>query len=149
MPRGGKPKVYPAFIVERVRHLYGEGHTQHEIAAIMGMTQKVIFNVMRRHGIETRVAAKRDQYDKKNSSWKGDAATYAAFHYRLRALFGDPKKCAVCGTETAKHYDYANLTGNYHDMADYKPMCRSCHWKFDSKINNITQAKRRDVDAEA
>lgn len=51
----------------------------------------------------------------------------------------EPKRCDVCSTEEAnKHYDWANLTGKYHDVTDYKRMCRSCHWKYDGKINNIT-----------
>ena len=40
-------------------------------------------------------------------------------------------------TTEAKHYDYANLTGHYEDIDDYKPMCRSCHWRYDKKHLNF------------
>lgn len=148
MPRGQKPKKYPQTVVDAVSRLYAEGKTQHEIAVDLGMTQKVIFNVMRRHGIVARVAAKRDQWGKNNHKWKGDEASKYAFHRRLYSRHGKPCKCAKCGTTEAGHYDYANLTGRYEDIEDYAPMCRSCHWKFDAKINNIKHM-RRDADDQA
>ena len=42
----------------------------------------------------------------------------------------------------------AYLTGRYQDMNDFAPMCRSCHWKHDSKIFNIKHM-RRDADDQA
>jgi hypothetical protein len=145
MPRGAKPKAYDQALVARVRELYAANHTQDEIAAMVGVSQKVIWNLMRRHGIETRVAAKRDQFGPANHMWKGDEATKYAFHRRLYSRYGKPTKCANCGTESAAHYDYANLSGRYEDISDYAPMCRSCHWRYDEKIRNITE-NRRDAD---
>lgn len=142
MPRGQKPKVYPRSLVDRVRRLYIAGKTQHEIAAELETTQKIIWNVMRRHGIRARVAAKRNQWGENNDSWKGDGAGKQAFHRRLYAKFGKPKKCSKCGSVKSKHYDYANLTGNYQDVNDYAPMCRSCHWVFDNKILNILKMRK-------
>jgi len=72
------------------------------------------------------------------SSWKADEAGKQAFHRRLYALHGKPAKCTVCGTTDSNHYDYANLSGRYEDLNDYAAMCRSCHWKYDDKITNIT-----------
>jgi hypothetical protein len=148
MPRGQKPKQYAQHIVDAVSRLYAEGRTQHEVAAELGMTQKIVFNVMRRHGIAARVAAKRDQWGENNHAWKGDDASKYAFHRRLYSRHGKPCKCSICGTTSASHYDYANLTGRYEDVDDYVPMCRSCHWKFDDKINNIKHM-RRDADDQA
>lgn len=148
MPSGAKPKQYSPDLVAAVARLYTAGHTQHETAEHLGLTQKVVFNVMRRHGIKARVAAKRDQRGEKNASWKGDAAGRQALHRRLYALYGKPKTCGACGTTSAKAFDYANLTGRYEDMDDYMPMCRSCHAKYDNKITNITN-NRRDADAQA
>lgn len=148
MPRGQKPKQYPQEMVDAVSRMYAENMTQHEIAAELGTTQKVIFNVMRRHGIKARVAAKRDQWGESNSGWKGDDATKYAFHRRLYSRFGKPTKCSQCGTTEAAQYDYANLSGRYEDIEDYAPMCRTCHWKYDGKINNIKHM-RRDADAQA
>jgi len=142
--RGAKPKVYPAETVEAVAKLYAENHTQCEIAERIGLTQKVVWNLMRRSGIAARTAAKRDQWGDKNHQWKADDASKSAFHRRLYSRFGKPCKCSVCGTEDPKHYDYANLTGRYEDLDDYASMCRSCHWKYDMKINNI-HSMRREV----
>ena len=143
MPSGAKPKIYPPELVERVASLYHGGKTQHEIAREVGISQKVIWNVMRRHGIKARVAAKRNQLGPANSSWRGDLAGYHAFHRRLYAKFGKPKSCSVCGSaDTARSYDYANLTGRYQDIEDFAAMCRSCHWKYDDKIFNIRKMRR-------
>ena len=142
MPRGAKPKVYDASLVATVRSLYERGMTQHEIAKEIGATQKVIWRLMFRNGIKARVAAKRNQTGPANSYWKGDNANYQALHRRLYARFGKPAKCSRCGTESAKQYDYANLSGRYEDINDYLPMCRSCHWKMDKKILNIKHMRR-------
>ena len=64
--------------------------------------------------------------------WKGDSAGYTALHYRLRNIRGSPQKCEICGrTEDGLYHEWANLTGNYADIYDYKRMCRSCHRRFD------------------
>jgi hypothetical protein len=127
----------PEIDVDLVRTLYLEGYTQEEIGRELDVSQKSIFKAMKRHGIEARSAAKRDQWGDSNSSWKGQEAGYAALHRRIYSLFGKPVKCSRCDTEESKNYDYANLTGNYTDINDYAPMCRSCHWKYDKKIMNI------------
>lgn len=117
-----------------------QGMSQVEIASRLGVTQKVVWGAMRRLGIERRKAAKRNQIGPANASWRGPDATYAAFHYRVQTAKGKPSCCEVCSTnDPAKHYDWANLTGRYEDVADYKRMCRSCHAKHDGKINNITK----------
>jgi len=70
-----------------------------------------------------------------NSNWKGDIACLTAFHKRVEILKGKPKKCEICGTTKKRVYDWANLTGNYKDINDYKRMCRSCHKKYDLNRN--------------
>jgi len=148
MPKGvyvrkpRKPKQYAASLVERVRVLYANGASQVEIAEKEGVSQKVVFNLMRNHGIKARPAAKRNQWGEANHMWKGDDASKYAFHRRLYSRFGKPSKCSVCGTTEASHYDYANLSGSYEDLNDYAPMCRSCHWKYDDKVSNITGERR-------
>lgn len=142
MPRGSKLKIYDDHLVTRVSDLYAAGHTQSEVAAMIGVSQKVVYNVMRRHGIKARVAAKRDQRGEKNSTWKGAAAKYDALHIRVQVLRGAPSKCETCGTTTAKAFDWANLTGNYQDPWDYKRLCRSCHHRLDGKVRNL---RRKEV----
>jgi hypothetical protein len=133
MPRGALPKVYDAELVESVRARYGAGRTQAEIAVDLGLTQKVVWNLMRRHGIQARVAAKRDQRGAKNARWRGDDAGYQALHLRVEAARGKPQMCSRCGTTNpAKTYEWANLTGDYRDVNDYERMCRSCHKLYDN-----------------
>lgn len=137
MPRGAKPKAYPAEWVEAVSLLYARGKTQHEIAAILCLTQKVVWNLMRRHGIQARVAAKRDQRGEKNHAWKGDGAKYAAAHLRVTSVRGKPSLCEECGTTTAKRYEWASISGNYTDVNDYLRLCASCHKRRDGIVENL------------
>jgi hypothetical protein len=133
MPRGARPKIYDAELVQSISQLYAVGMTQKEIAEARGVSQKVIWNVMRRHNLIARAAIPRDQSGEANANWKGDEAGKQAFHRRLYSSFGKPTKCSQCGTTEAKHYDYANLNGRYEDLDDYAPMCRSCHAKYDEQ----------------
>jgi len=138
----------PKIDIAEVNRLYSMNHTQTEIGKMLGVSQKTIHKAMKRHSIKTRIPAKRDQFGDKNHQWKGDDATIEAFHRRLYSRHGKPRKCSVCGTEDdAKHYDYANLSGDYKNIEDYAPMCRSCHWKYDKKINNIHNNGERREDA--
>ncbi len=66
------------------------------------------------------------------------AKTYGAYHHKVRRLRGTPSLCEICGTTHAKKFEWANLTGHYDDINDYKRMCTSCHSRFDNKILNIT-----------
>jgi hypothetical protein len=146
MPSGAKPKQYPPLLVGKVRALYAGGATQHEIAGQLGLTQKIVWRLMRRHGIQARIAAKRDQRGSKNHMWRGGGASYAALHYRMSSLRGQPKCCQKCGTtEPTRTYDWANLTGQYDNPSDYQRMCRSCHWKYDQKVLNIHHMREREV----
>ena len=121
-----------------VARLYKAGHTQHEIAVIFKTTQKVIWRCMKNNGIKARTVAKRNQSGSANHMWKGDSATYEAFHSRVEKLRGTPKECNVCGTDDKdKFYDWANLMGNYSNPSDYERMCRSCHRIYDNKQKKV------------
>ena len=147
MPRGAKPKAYDDALVLSVRDLYVAGHSQVEVAEKVGVTQKVIWNLMRRHGIEARPQIKRNQQDENNANWKGGAARYQALHIRVQRLRGKPQQCEKCGASgPGRSYDWANLTGNFDDPSDYKRLCRSCHWTLDQKHLNLGKyAERQEV----
>lgn len=139
MPKGVYPhrhlvkKVYPDDLVDAVRRIYGSGASQIEVAQALGLTLKVVYRVMANHQIPRRPQIKRDQRGEKNSTWKGGAAGYQAFHIRVRVERGAPTSCGRCGTANpAKKYEWANLTGRYEDTADYQPMCLSCHRRYDN-----------------
>lgn len=128
----------PPFSKEQLEHEYFAGLTQVEIAERYHTTQRVVWRAMKNFNIKARVAKKRNQTGENNDSWKGSDVSYAAFHKRLESLKGKPQKCEICGTvDTSKTYDWACLTGRYDDPADYKRMCRSCHWKHDDKHLNL------------
>lgn len=137
MPSGSKPKIYDPELIEDVRRLYLAGATQYETANALGITQKVVWNLMRRAGIAARVAAKRDQRGPKNHAWKGGAAKYAALHLRVQAERGAPNRCEDCGTTEAPRFEWASISGNYTDVNDYKRLCCSCHHKMDGHAKNL------------
>lgn len=133
---------------EQAKLLYESGASQTEVAEILNTTQKVIFRVFKENNYKSRPAIKRNQIRENNDSWKGDNVGYSAFHRRMEALKGKPKKCEICGTiDEKKVYDWANLTGNYNDPKDYKRMCRSCHWKYDKKHLNFKGGKKNAMQA--
>lgn len=76
--------------------------------------------------------------------WKGNDATYTACHNRVARMRGKPQECEVCGTNDPDlAYEWANLTRKYHDPADYKRMCKSCHIKHDNLVLNIRHMKEK------
>lgn len=122
----------------QVKILYESGMTQTEIAKKFGVSQKMIYGIFKRNGYKCRIAAKRDQRGSKNHSWKGKSATYSALHYRVQSVKGKAYKCEECGrSDSDIKYDWANQTGKYNDIEDYKMMCRSCHFKKDGHKNNF------------
>lgn len=144
--RGGKPKIYPDEMVSTVRDLYSAGMTQSEVAARMGLTQKIIWKLMLRHGIPRRPQIKRDQRGARNHAWRGADARYAALHLRVAAVRGKPSLCEHCGTTESTRFEWASLTKNYADVDDYVRLCCSCHHKMDGHARNLgVFAKRKEV----
>lgn len=127
----------------RLRALYADGRTQAECAADLGVTITVVQNAMKRLGIKARKAAKRNQVGSANSSWMGDAATYAALHKRVEIKRGKPCTCDHC-TKASGRFEWANVSGNYADVNDYIRLCISCHRKFDAKRRKTTGGRTSD-----
>ena len=95
---------------------------------------------MQRIGVPARKAAKRDQRGPLNPCWKGDKAGYQAMHLRVRTARGNPTSCSIC-QRSGCIIDWANLSGNYADVADYAAMCRSCHTTYDGRVANLRGAQ--------
>lgn len=110
---------------------YNQFLSQKEIGLKYNTTQKVVYSWFKKLGIKSRKPYKRFQTGERNSSWRGDKATYSAFHIRVIKERGKPHYCDVCGTMDAKRYEWANLTGNYASVLDYARMCIPCHRKYD------------------
>lgn len=129
---------------EQICRLYESGMTQEEVALKMGITRKIVFNHLKKQGVKCRKPAKRNQTGNINHMWKGNEASYKAFHVRLKHAKGTAKEngCAICGTkDPSLWYDWANLTGRFEDMNDYLPMCRSCHRQYDKKRRQETNGQ--------
>ncbi len=106
--------------------------SQGEIAKRLGVTQKVISQLMKRNGIKARTPHKRFQKGSQNSSWKGEEIGYKGAHDRVRLKRGAPKECLFCGaTSDTTILEWANVNGRYHDPNDYIPLCVKCHRNYD------------------
>ena len=58
--------------------------------------------------------------------------SYNSIHRFVAELYGKPNVCEVCGSTSAKTYEWANITGVYEiARANWERMCGSCHAKFD------------------
>jgi hypothetical protein len=127
---------------EELTRLYDGGKTQAEIAAIYHVGQQAVQKWFKKLGIKSRVAKKRNQAGENNDNWRGDKATYAAFHYRVKAKRGQPNWCAMCERTNQTGYEWANMTGRYEDAIDYVRLCRSCHKRFDNISKNFCGKNR-------
>lgn len=141
LPKGRK--VYPEELTTEVRRLYDiKQMSQKQIAILLGRSLRFVQGVMRAAGVKPRKAAPPpgSRTGPKSPSWKGVDAGYQAKHLRVETLYGTPSECRKCGTTAAeKTYDWANLTGNYDDTADFMRMCRSCHRKYDRSRRAASQ----------
>lgn len=69
-----------------------------------------------------------------NCNWKGDNVGYYALHSWVKRHLGTPMKCEMCGTETAKQFDWANKSQEYkREKSDWLRLCGVCHKKHDKE----------------
>ncbi len=66
-----------------------------------------------------------------NGMWKGDEASYWAMHMRVRTARGKADHCLIYGCTDTGPFQWANISGNYGDVADYMPMCCTHHRQYD------------------
>jgi len=136
-----KYTAHPVPNKQELIQLYASGLTQGKLGERYGVTQKVVWSWFNKLGIKSRVAKNLNQERENNPNWKGEDATYAAFHYRVQKLRGTPNICSMCNKIDAKRYEWASVTKMYDDEFDYIRLCKSCHSKFDEVINNIIKPK--------
>jgi hypothetical protein len=79
------------------------------------------------------IRIKHREWSKNNPEKAKRTKYYYDCHRIVRKTRGSPKKCELCGAENLSRYDWANLTGNYDDINDYKRMCKPCHVRYDFK----------------
>ena len=91
--------------------------------------------------------------EEKSPRWKGDSVGYTGVHLWMCRNYGKPSKCETCATESAKIFDWANISGNYlRKREDWKRLCRSCHMKEDGrgiaavKLMHAAMAKKLEAE---
>lgn len=73
-------------------------------------------------------------------NFKGDNVGYKAFHLRVSSARGKALICKNCGSDN--FVEWANISGRYGDIFDYKELCRKCHNAFDNIANKVAQLRR-------
>ncbi len=68
-------------------------------------------------------------------SWKGDSASYSAFHKWMVAKYGRPKTCEMCNQEFEKtrvmHWAIIHGKGLTRERKNWLRVCVWCHLKYD------------------
>lgn len=133
-----------ALPAEEIRSLYASGWSMKRIGTKFGVSADKVMSAMRDAGIESRIAGvPGHHWHEDHHQWKGSRAGYTAVHTRLSRRLGKPKKCSSCGTEDPnKVYDWANQTGEYDDINDYRRLCRKCHGMYDAARRKAQRDER-------
>ena len=135
-----RPKANPRWRTRRpdvsadeVALRYREGQSTKEIATALGCSSRTVAVRLVASGVTLRAQGKFKRYASGHgTNWRGDEASYSVKHRRVYYHRGQPQHCEECGrTDDGVAYDWANLTGNYGDITDYRRMCRPCHRRFD------------------
>lgn len=75
-------------------------------------------------------------------AWKGDNAGYTSLHMWIKSILGKPNYCEFCKSTEKKRYEWANKSGKYNrDLSDWLRLCKSCHVKYDKKLNSLYRYK--------
>jgi hypothetical protein len=142
---GGKPREYPAEVVELVCGMYRDGMTVAEIRAAAPKGYRVQ-TILERYLPDRRPAARRDQRGERNHMWKGHQVSYDGVHERLRSTRGKASAhaCVGCGLSAD---DWSYRSGSpleridpnsgcafAPDLSYYDPRCRSCHRQHDAAV---------------
>lgn len=122
--------------IKSMLKMYDGGASQAEIGVAFGLKQPMVCRLLKSiPDYIPRSRAKRNQKGDSHPLWAGENVAYKAAHQRVERYRGKPQNCEVCldcSPATAKgKYEWCNLTGKYHDINDYRRMCRKCHRSFD------------------
>lgn len=75
--------------------------------------------------------------------YKNGKIGYASLHKWIQKERGRPSFCEGCGTEDAKRFEWANISGKYKQkLDDWARLCSRCHTIHDGTINNLNYARK-------
>ena len=94
--------------------------------------QRVFFMLKDRDSKGCFIKGHKINVGEKHWFWKGNKVSYSGMHHWLKRCKGSPIQCQICGTKTAKKFEWANKDHKYNRILDdYISMCTSCHRKYD------------------
>ena len=80
--------------IDELRTMYEQGMTQKEIGLHFGVSQKVVWRIMKSNNIKARKPYKRNQTGKNNSYWKGGITKHSS-GYVLKKCVGHQRATAA------------------------------------------------------
>ena len=158
---------------DKVREMYESGMTQAEIAKELGVSQKVVWRFMLRHGIKARNTAKRNQKGEANSFWKGGRRInehgyveiylpeydhtrpngYVREHiYVAEQMLG--RRLLFYGVGDQRNEEVHHINGNKQDNRKENLLVitaaehRNLHWASGKELNKILLERIRELETE-
>lgn len=113
-----------------LRNLYEKNKmSQFEIGQFYGVSQQTVANYLRKFNIKIRGKSSRNQFGPNSRMWK-KTPSYRTLHKRVEYHRGKPKFCESCKTnDPTKIYQWANISGHYLAVDDFRRLCLDCHNK--------------------
>ena len=113
-------------------------HTRHFSEELLTQKREMMLGNQRakgyKHTEDAKIRMAVARSGEKHWDWKGDNATYSAFHKWLGKNYGPSDRCEnkLC-PQTSKSYDYALIHGKSHShkRENYLKLCHSCHMAYD------------------
>lgn len=122
---------------------YNAGHTLFELGREYDLTGAGIRRIIAHSGIPNRGRSwgdrsRRGIQNSNNHMWRGDNVGLISLHEWVRARKPKPQWCEQCNGSPP--FDLATINKKYtRNPEDWEWLCRSCHMKKDSRINNLKQ----------
>lgn len=123
-------KILRSIYREDLENLYVKNNmTIQNIADFYNVNYESIRQLLIKLNILLRKGVKRNQFGKNNSNWKNNPS-YRTLHMRVEYQRGKPNRCDECGNNNPNiKYEWANISGYYKDVYDFKRLCIKCHKK--------------------
>jgi hypothetical protein len=103
-----------------------------------------IYKRTKEHNLKLGLIRKGKNAGKNNKEWKGEDASYVAFHQWVVQWKGRPDTCEKCGKSglTGHKIHWANIDHKYRRVLDdYIRLCAGCHYEYDQE-NDLRYKKR-------
>jgi hypothetical protein len=116
---------------------YKNKMSQKDMAGFYGVSLRCIQYQLSKHNIKSKTKGRRNQRGLNHNLWRTNPS-YRTIHKRVELYRGKPNYCDECKTtDYNKKYDWANISGNYLNVDDFRRLCVKCHKKEHPRDKNM------------